>query len=210
MKRKSTPERIISQIKKAGAGKLVFPADFAQLGSSDAIRQSLSRLTKEKVLIRLGQGIYLFPEYDAKLGMLYPSTDDIAQGIAKRDKTRIMPTGLTALNKLGLSTQVPMKVVYLTDGAARKIKVGNRTITFKITTPKILGVKGKISGMVIQALQELGKDQIDDEVIFKIKNILKKEEKKAILHDARLAPEWISKILISITNELQEDGMDKT
>jgi len=145
----------------------------------------------------LAHGIYLYPKKDKDLGILYPSTEQIAFAIAKRDRARIIATGVQALNKLGLSTQVPLKVVFLTDGAARSIKIGKRTITFKKTSPKNLLTKGEISGLAIQALKSLGQYKIEKEVLIRLQIILKKEKKQNVLHDAKLASAWISKILTS-------------
>jgi hypothetical protein len=138
----------------------------------------------------------LYPKVDKELGILFPSTEDIAIAIARRDKVRIIPTGVQALNKLGLSTQVPMKVVYLTDGGTRNIKVGKRTISFRNTSPKNLFMKGEISSLVIQALKTIGNSKLDDSTLLKIQDILKQEKKENIVNDAKLAPEWINKILI--------------
>lgn len=195
--------KIIQQEK----GSLLFPSDFLELGSSDAVRQSLSRMAKEKIIVRLGRGIYLYPKYDQELGMLYPSTEEIAEAIAKQEKARIIPTGDQALYKLGISTQVPLKVVYLTDGMRRTIKLGKRAITFKITTPKVLATEGKISSLVIQALQELGKNQVDDAILQQIKKALQKEDLAILRHDAKLAPVWIATILFSLLKELKHDRM---
>lgn len=148
------------------------------------------------MLVRLAHGIYLHPKTDKELGILFPSTEEIAKAIARRDKSRIVPTGVQALNKLGLSTQIPMKVVFLTDGAARSIKVGKRTITFKKTSPKNLLPKGEISSLAIQALKTIGQNKVDDDTFKKLQTILKKELKENILHDAKLAPAWINKILM--------------
>lgn len=177
-------------------GSILFVDDFLDVGSPDSIKKALYRLTNEKgLLIRLAHGIYLYPKIDKELGILYPSTEEIAKAIARRDKARIMPTGVYALNRLGLSTQVPMKIVYLTDGAARSIKIGKRTISFKKTSPKNLMTKGEISMLVIQALKELGQNNIDDEIFKQLIIVLKKETEENILHDAKLAPAWINKIL---------------
>ena len=177
-------------------GRVLFVDDFLDLGSPDSIKKALYRLANEKgLLIRLAHGIYLYPKTDKELGTLYPSTEEIAKAIARRDKARIIPTGIYALNRLGLSTQVPMKIVYLTDGATRLIKIGKRTISFKKTSPKNLMTLGEISTLVIQALKEIGQEDIDDEILKKIKIVLKKETKENILNDAKLAPAWINKIL---------------
>jgi len=192
----SVETKIINYTSKLGRGNIFFPEDFAELGTSEAVRLALFRLENKDFLIRLAHGIYLYPKKDNILGVIYPSLDDIAKAIARRDRARIVPTGVQALSKLGLSTQIPMKVVYLTDGAARDIKVGKRSIKFKRTTPKNLAVKGEISGLVIQALREIGKDNITSYQQKKILDLLQKEDRDKLLHDARLAPAWIKKIML--------------
>jgi len=197
MKRPTLEIKVESEIKKADKGRILFAEDFAELGKIESINRVLSRLKEKGILVRLAFGIYLYPKTDKELGILYPSVEDIAQAIARRDKARIIPTGITALNKLGLSTQVPLKAVYLTDGAARVLKIGKRTITFKKASPKNLLAKGEISGLAIQALKSIGKNNAEEELLVKIKSILKKENKENIILDAKLAPAWINKILMS-------------
>jgi predicted transcriptional regulator of viral defense system len=170
--------------------------DFLDYGNPESIKKALLRLKEKEILVRLAHGIYFYPKIDNELGVVYPSTEDIAKAIARRDKARIVPTGVQALNKLGLSTQVPMKVVYLTDGATRSIKVGKRTITFKNTSPKNLLAQGEISSLVIQALKTIGQSKVEDTTLLKIQTLLKKEKRENILHDAKLAPAWINKIVM--------------
>jgi hypothetical protein len=198
MKRSILEIKVQAEINKTKKGKILFAEDFAELGNIESINRVLSRLREKGILVRLAFGIYLYPKIDSELGVLYPSVEEIAQAIARRDKARIIPTGVQALNKLGLSTQVPLKAVYLTDGAARVVKIGNRTITFKKASPKNLLAKGQISGLVIQALKSIGKDKLEAEFLIKVKSMLKKETKENIMHDAKLAPAWINKILMSI------------
>ena len=191
----STDDKVIAKIKKAKRGSLFFTEDFLAFGTSKTIAKALERLVEKKEINRVARGIYARLQTDPILGVLNPSTEAIAQAIAKRDKARIIPTGSTALNALGLSTQVPMNVVYLTDGAARKITIGKRKIVFKKTAPKNLATIGKISGLVIQAAKEIGKDKLYDhekEIIIKQ---LKKEEPYRLEHDMKLAPEWIRIIM---------------
>ena len=196
----STDNKTIEFIKYRAKGKIYFLDDFASIGSSESIRKSLSVLVKKGTLVRLTQGIYLYPKIDAEFGILYPSVDDVCKAIAKRDKARIEPTGVFALHSLGLSTQVPVNVVYLTDGIPRKIKYGNRFIKFKKTAPKNLSMKGKVSGLAIAALKQLGKNGITPEVQFQLAKVLKKESPENIKHDIQLAPEWISKLILSLIN----------
>jgi len=193
----SAYKSVKNRLLKYKRGRIIFPNTFKILGDSDlAIRLSLHRLEKQGLLVRLSHGIYLYPKKDKNIGILYPSIQDIAKAIAKRDKARLIPTGTQAMNILGLSTQVPLKVVYLTDSSPRKINVGGRIITFKRTNQKDFKTKGEISTLVIQAFKEIGKKNVRPEVLEKIKNILKKEQKENIIHDSKLAPVWISEILL--------------
>jgi len=191
----NTVDKTISNHKR---GKIFFPSNFSEFGSSSAVRQALNRLEDKGRLVRLAKGIYLYPKKHKILGVLQPSIEEIALAISKRDKARIIPTGINALNKLGLSTQVPMNMVYLTDGTPRTIKIKNRTIKFKIASPKLLSVKNDTNILIIQALRELKEENIDSTVLDKIKNILKKIDTKDIKHDMKLAPVWISEIIENI------------
>jgi len=196
----STDNKIIEFLKHRSKGKIYFLDDFASIGSSESIRKSLSVLVKRGRLVRLTQGIYLYPKIDDEFGILYPSVDDVCKAIAKRDKARIEPTGVFALHSLGLSTQVPVNVVYLTDGIPRKIKYGKSFIKFKKTAPKNLSMKGNVSGLAIAALKQLGKSGITPEVQLQLAKALKKESPENIKHDIQLAPEWISKLILSLIN----------
>jgi hypothetical protein len=196
MKRPQVENRVAEALKTYPKGSVLFVDDFLDYGNPESVKKALLRLKEKEILVRLAHGIYLYPKIDEELGVLFPSTEEIANAIARRDKARIVPTGVQALNKLGLSTQVPMKVVYLTDGAARTVKVGKRNITFKKTSPKNLSVKGEISGLAIQALKTIGQNKVDAETIEKIQAILKNEKKDNIINDAKLSPAWINKILM--------------
>lgn len=196
MERPIVENKIAEVLKSYLKGSVLFVDDFLDYGNPESVKKALLRLKEKEILVRLAHGIYLYPKIDKELGVLFPSTEDIAKAIARRDKARIVLTGVQALNKLGLSTQVPMNVVYLTDGAARSIKVGKRTITFKNTSPKNLLAQGEISSLVIQALKTIGQSKVDDETILKIQTLLKKEKTENIMKDAKLAPAWINKILI--------------
>jgi hypothetical protein len=196
MERPVVENKIFESLKSRKKGIVIFISDFLDYGNSESVKKALLRLNEKETIVRLAHGIYLYPKVDKELGVLFPSTEDIALAIARRDKVRIIPTGVQALNKLGLSTQVPMKVVYLTDGGTRNIKVGKRTISFRNTSPKNLFMKGEISSLVIQALKTIGNSKLDDSTLLKIQDILKQEKKENIVNDAKLAPEWINKILI--------------
>ena len=192
---KSIELQLLTKIKKARRGSLFFTEDFLRFGNSKAVAKVLERLVAKGEISRVTRGIYARMVIDPILGPVTPGAESIAKAIAKRDKARIVPTGSMALNALGLSTQVPINVVYLTDGAARKVNLGKRKITFKKASPKNLAAIGDISGLVIQALKEIGKDNVTENEITAILNHLKNEDKFRLEHDIRLAPEWIRKIM---------------
>jgi len=187
--------QILNRIKKAGKGVLFFTESFMAFGNADAVRKALQRLVKAGELERVAVGIYVRPVIDNIIGKVSTSIEEIAKAIARRDRARIVPTGVYALNRLGLSTQVPLKVVFLTDGTARKIKVGNTSITFKKTAPKNVAAVGEISRLAIQALRTIGKEDVTKDEIKKIQQVLRKEKKSKLEHDIRLAPAWIREIM---------------
>ena len=193
--------QIKNEISSKRKGKIFFLEDFAKFGSKNAVRQTLFRLCNDKFLIRLSAGIFLYPKTDKYIGVIYPSIEEIAKEIAKREKARLIPTGVYALNALGLSTQMPMRVVFLTDGTPRIINIGGKaSIKFKKTIPKYLALRGKITTLVIFAMKEIGYKQITEEHLSKIKKALEQEKKENIEHDVKLAPEWVANLLSKLTN----------
>ncbi len=191
----SVEKDIERRIYRKQKGELFFPEDFSDLGTSEAVRISLHRLEKEKLIRRVAHGIYVRPKISSLVGELTPTAEEIALGIAKRDHIRLVPTGTQALHVLGLTNQMPMKLVFLTDGSPREINVGKRTIKLKKTTPKNLSAKGKISSLVIQALREIGQEQLTQTEENKIVQILKTEMRHILQYDIKLAPVWIQKIM---------------
>lgn len=187
--------QIHNRIKKAGRGVLFFTESFIAYGNTEAVKKALQRLTNAGELDRVATGIYVRPQTDSVVGKVTTGVEDIAKAIAKRDRARIVPTGIYALNRLGLSTQMPLNVIYLTDGAARKIKVGNTIITLKKTTPKNVMAVGEISRLAIQALRTIGKENVTEDEIKKIQQLLMKEKRTKLEHDIRLAPVWIREIM---------------
>ena len=197
----SAKDKIINRIQQLLPGSILFAQDFLSDGSSEAIRQQLTRLVKAGVLKRLSQGIYLIPKKLGSHGLLLPNAEEVASALARRDKTRIIPTGEVALSKLGLSTQVPLNYVYLTDGPSRVINIEETegktgyTITFKHASPKNFALRGKISGQVIQALKAIGEKNLTEEVLDKIQSLIMRENMDDLNHDLTIAPAWISKLI---------------
>ena len=166
-------KEIRSIIDQNGPNRLYMVSDFAHLNNDGLVTRALSRLEKEGVLIRLSQGLYLYPLRN-KFGVLRPTIEDIAYAIAEKDKARIIPSGLTALNKLGLSTQVTMNAVYLTDATARELTIGNRKIIFKRSVPRNFAYKTDLFPLIVAAMKELGKDNVTDEQVAIIKQAIEK------------------------------------
>lgn len=196
----SIDDQILIKMKKAGRGSLFFTEDFLSFGNAKAVSKALERLTSNKEVSRVARGIYTRPKTDPLLGEITITAEEIAEAIRRRDKARIIPSGTIALNALGLSTQVPMNVVYLTDGAARQITIGKRKIIFKKAAPRNFAALGKTSGLVIQALKEIGKDKVTESETEIILRKLRAEDPYRLQHDIKLAPEWIRTILRQALN----------
>lgn len=191
----SIEEKIKKEILSKNKGTLLFPEDFKHIGSSEAVRLALHRLFKDRFITRITQGIYVQPKKNALIGEVLPTAEEVAYGIAQRDRIKIVPTGVYALHALGLSQQIPLKLTFLTDGAPREIKIGKQIIKLKRTTPKNLKAIGKISSLAIQALRSIGKEKVTEQEELKIIALLKKEAVENLKQDIDLAPVWIQKIM---------------
>jgi hypothetical protein len=186
-------------VKQAKDGTIIIPDDFTTYGTPDAVRSGLSRLCRNGKLHRFAKGIYYVPLYDKWDGTLRePSLDAIAQKIAQRDNARIIPTGAYALNKLGLSTQVPANIVYITDGSARQVNFGEgKSITFRHSND--LGnfaYQSKLMQLAVLAMREIGEKEITEAQVAKIKNMITEHvSEQDFKHDIVLAPTWVKTIL---------------
>lgn len=195
-------------LKKKKPGSILFISDFFEIADYDTVRKSLQRLSDKEILIRLSKGIYYYPKFDKILGLIYPSAEQIGEAIANRDKARIIPTGKYALYRLGLTNQVPMNVVYLTDGSARKINIGKQTITFKKTSPKNLSADHYLSQLIIQGLRTLGKENVTFEHISRIEKIITESNESINLRNDLLhAPVWIQKIILDLLEKTKNDKL---
>lgn len=198
----STAKKIESIISSEPDGKIIFSSDYAEQGTPEAIKKSLLRLCERNVIVRLAHGIYYKPIFDKELGlgMLWPSLDDIAQAIAKRDHSRIVPTGDYALNSLGLSTQVPANAVYLTDGSPRRISVGKgHGIMFKHTSDlRNLSFRSDLMMRIIAAMRAIGEGKITNEQKRILNEHLKNVSEEDYNEDIKLAPAWVRKELMTL------------
>lgn len=192
---KTIDYKIRSRIYGHGRGWVFTPKHFQGLGSVAAIDSTLRRLKAAGTIRQLARGLYDYPVQDPVLGTVAPSADAIARALVARDAIRIQPSGAYAANVLGLSEQVPSRVVFLTDGPARNVKIGKREIILQHTTPRNMATAGRISGTIIQALRHLGQDQVDDQVIAVLRRRITDADHVALRKDLVHAPAWIADIL---------------
>lgn len=185
-------KKVISMVYGRGRGIVFTPKLFSNVGDPRAVGMALTRLCRKGTIRRLARGLYDYPRRHPQLGLLAPSIDAVAKALAGRDATRLQPSGAYAANLLGLSDQVPMKVVFLTDGPSRQVQLGKQEILLKRTTPGNMATAGRISGLVIQALRHLGRRYVNENLIGALRKRLSNEDKKQILKDLRYAPAWIA------------------
>ena len=204
--KKNIDSKVVSRIYGHGRGWVFTPNHFKDLGSRDAVASALKRHKQSGLIRQLARGVYDYPKIDPELGLLEPSIDYIAQALAGRDATRLQPSGAYAANLLGLSTQVPTKIVYLTDGRPRTVQIGKRQITLKQTTPRNMATAGRISGLVIQALRHLGSRHVDAAIIEAVKKRLSASDRKRLLADIRHAPAWIADIIRKVAAEDEQSA----
>ena len=196
---------ILKRIRRQGRGRVFIPKDFLDLGSRDAADQSLSRLVKSGEIQRLGRGLYHYPRMNERLGIpLGPDLDEIADALGRQTGSRVVPSGAVAANRLGLSTQVPAKPVYLTDGRTRQVQIGGTVFQIRHAPPKELPVGSRTSAMVFQALRHLGRAAVDDQVIARLRRSLSPEQRQELLRDARYTTDWIAMAVRRIAQDEEE------
>jgi Family of unknown function (DUF6088) len=194
----SIESKILDRVYGHGRGWVFTPKYFSGLGDMRSIGMALTRLLRKGTIRRLDRGLYDYPVHHPKIGTLAPSVDALARALAGRDAIRLQPTGAYAANLLGLSDQVPMKVVFLTDGPSRHVRVGNQEIHLKRTTPRNMATAGKTSGLVIQALRFLGQKGSNSSIIQTLRHRLSAEDKAELLKDIRFAPAWVAAVIREI------------
>ncbi|MEI7987354.1 MAG: DUF6088 family protein [Armatimonadota bacterium] len=198
----SMQDKIVERLRRQAQGKVFTPKDFLDLGSRESVDQALSRLAKAETVQRLGRGLYCYPKINKRLGIIIsPDVDEIASALARQTGSRIAPSGAMAANRLGLSTQVPAKPVYLTDGRSRKVRIGNFLIVVKHVAPKELPVGNQISATVLQALRYLGKEAIDSTVINRIRKALLPKYRSKLLLDSKYTTDWIADAVRKIAGD---------
>ena len=198
---KSIDSRVHTAIRSRGRGSVFVPTDFLEIGSREAVDITLHRLARKGIIRRLARGVYDFPKEHPLLGPLSPSAEAIAKALAGRDRTRLQPAGAYAADALGLSEQVPAKAVFLTDGPTRTVKIGRTTIQLRRTTAKNMAAAGRLSGLLIQALRELGEQHVTPERREHLKRTIPADNRRELIKDLPLAPAWMHPIFRELAQE---------
>ena len=188
-----------SHIYGHGRGWVFTPRHFQRIGSAAAIESALRRLRQQDIIRKLSRGLYDYPVQHPVLGTVAPSADAIARALVGRDAIRLQPAGAYAVNVLGLSEQVPSRIVFLTDGPARKVKIGKQEIILKRTVPRNMAAAGRKSGTLIEALRYLGEKQVDDPVLSIVRRQIADEDRPILRKDILHAPAWIADVLRPMT-----------
>lgn len=197
----SIDAKISRHVNRCALGTVFVPDTFAVFGSRSAIDKALQRLVAEGGLRRLSRGLYDKPRHDKLLGTLWPSVDAIVKAIAGKDKLRTQPTGVYAANMLGLSEQVPAKVVLLTDGISRTVQAGPMQIRLQRTTPRQMAAAGRLSGLLIQAFKSMGVQHITPTHIERLRRTIPESERAKVLKDLALAPAWMRPLLRQVAQD---------
>lgn len=189
---------VLRRIRKMKPGTIFTPRDLATLGSRTAVASALSRHLRAGSLKQPARGLYQVPETHPLLGELHASPDQIAKALAGKHRLKLQPSGAYAANLLGLSDQVPQRIVYLTDGTPRQVRIGRQQFVLRRTTPRNMATAGRISGLVIQALRYLGQPNVDRTAIEKLRKRIGPRERAQLLKDVPLAPAWIGELMRQI------------
>ena len=194
--------KALRTIKRSGRGWAFSQRDLARLGSREAIDKVLQRLSLRSTTRRVIRGIYDYPRFSKLLDQeLSPDTDQVAQALARKFGWRIQPSGPAAQNIIGLSTQVPARIVYLSDGPERSYQIGKTSLVFEHTALKEAGFKNGESALIVQALKSLGAGRITPQVIAKIREWLDPRMRRKVLADTETATGWVYAAIKQVTRE---------
>jgi hypothetical protein len=188
---KTIDSMLKSRVYGSGRGSAFTPNDFLDIGGRDAVDKALSRLVAKGTIRRLARGLYEYPREHPELGILSPDIQKVAKALAGKDRSRLQPAGAYATNLSGLSEQVPAKVVFLTDGPSRTVKIGLQEIRLRHTTPRNMAAAGRLSGLLMQALRHLGKTHITQARVKHLQRVLPVHDREQLLKDLPLTPAWM-------------------
>lgn len=197
----SVDNQLLGRVLSKGRGWVFTPADFLDLGTRTAVGLALMRHARAGTIRQLARGLYDYPIQHPRFGTIPPSADSIASALKGRDDFRLQASGAHAANVLGLSTQVPVRTVFLTDSRSRKVKLGKREIVLKNTSTRQMATAGRISGTVIQALRWIGHRHMDDRMVASLRRRLSNSDKQQLIKDLRYAPAWVAEIMRKIAQQ---------
>lgn len=198
----SVENKVFSRIAGRGRGWAFTKTDLLAQFADASIRQALSSLAKKGKIRRVCRGVYDYPHQSKLLGKdLSPDIDQVAQALARKFNWHIQPTGDTALNLLGLSTQVPGRWAYLSDGPKREYEIGNLTLAFIKSGLKERRFKYWESALVVQAIKALGKERVDQRIVESIRSQFDPKARQRILKDTRIVTGWIYSIVKQVCAE---------
>ena len=192
-------EQLLNRIQGSGQGAVFGNKDFLDLGSRAAVDQALSRLVRRGTIRRIKPGLYDYPVENPVFGVLSPDMEEVARALSNKNGSKLLASGAHAANLLGLSTQVPAKILYYTDGNDKRLQLGKQSIEFRHAGPRRMAGAGKISGLVIQALRYMGKEHVGDDVVGRLQSVLTDDDRAILRQDIAIAPDWLRSVIHQIT-----------
>lgn len=184
--------QILRRIDRMPQGTVFSPKDFLDIASRGTVDVTLSSLVNEGRIRRIRRGLYDVPRHNPELGGdLAPDIDEAARALARKNRWKIVPDKAWAANLLGISTQVPAKIVYLSDGPSKNVQIGRRTVSFKHARPSMLAGLDTKTGLVVQAIRDLGKDHIGPAEIRRLRSQLSAAEKRKLVKETRYSVAWV-------------------
>ncbi len=194
--------KIVSRIYGKGRGWVFSQSDFSDLGARAATDKALQRLANKGTIRRVIRGIYDYPKHNKRLNAtLGPDIDQVAHALARKFRWSIQPTGMAALNILGLSTQIQGRYAYMSDGPNREYDVDGKDLTFVHTAVRDSGFRRRESALLVDGLKMLGPDRVTEEIIKKLQMTIPDDLKSTILKDTRTAVAWVKDVILKICRE---------
>lgn len=199
----SQSQRILRRVAQKGRGWAFTPHDFADLGDPRALGMTLTRLVRDGKIRRISRGIYDCPHEHPLLGQTGATSDSVVAAVARNKNLRLLPSAAVAANQLGLSTQVPAQLVYHSDGAPATVRLGKLNIVFRRNSGRNLALAGRASGLVAQALRDLGKDKVTSGDLTHLRSRLDSSARKQLAHDINLVPVWMRPHFRELTRDAE-------
>lgn len=186
------PDQLLTRTKSASSQRVWTTADFLDLGSRAAVDQALSRLVRRGALTRPARGLYAVHRKSERLGIELPAKlEEVVDALARRSGATVVPSGATFANQLGLSTQVPMRAIFQTTGRARRYQIGGTNVELRHVSPRRLKASSPRNLAVLSAIAHLGKANIDETTLARLRSVTERADDASLLDDARNQPAWV-------------------